>query len=166
MSGYPLFIGHWSRPRTGQCRSYSELVKIGGYCLHKWRRPMSKLLILVVALAAALLVPVDQAQTKKLSVQIVNRQSSATEYSYTVPGYVASSCNASVYGNIATGNCVATGIPASSGSYSVHGATLSLLIPDGRIVVNDDGGTSRSFAVGPFLVPASKSIATCQPRRW
>jgi hypothetical protein len=104
---------------------------------------MKNLVILAVAIVAAFLAPVIQAQKKTLSVQIVNRQSGATEYVYTVPGYAASSCNASVYGNTASGNCVATAIPASSGSYSVHGATLSLLLPDGRIVVvNCDAKTN------------------------
>ena len=89
------------------------------------------------------LVPASQAQKKKLSVQIVDRQSSATQYTYRVPGYAASNCNASVYGNTASANCIASGAPPSSGSYSVHGATLSLLLPDGRIVVvNCDAKTN------------------------
>ena len=96
---------------------------------------MKKTVTLIALSTAALLAPASQAKKLKLSVQIVNRQSSATEYNYTVPGYATSNCNASVYGNTASGNCVASGVPASSGSYSVHGATLSLLLPDGRIVV-------------------------------
>ena len=96
---------------------------------------MKKPVILIALLAMVFLAPTSQAQKKKLSVQIVNRQSSATEYTYTVPGYATSNCNASAYGNTASGNCVASAAPASSGSYSVHGATLSLLLPDGRMVV-------------------------------
>lgn len=96
---------------------------------------MKKTVTFVAALVILFVAPASQAQKKKLSVQIVNRQSSATEYTYTVPGYAASSCNASVDGNTASANCVASDTPASSGSYSVHGATLSLLLPDGRIVV-------------------------------
>ena len=96
---------------------------------------MKTMVILVAVLSIVFLAPRSQAQKKKLSVQIVNRQSSATEYTYAVPGYATANCNASVYGNTASGNCVASGAPASSGSYSVHGATLSLLLPDGRIVV-------------------------------
>jgi hypothetical protein len=96
---------------------------------------MKKTLILAAVLATAFSATAGWAQKKKLSVQIVNRQSSATAYTYTVPGYATSNCNASVYGNTASGNCVASAAPASSGSYSVHGATLSLLLPDGRIVV-------------------------------
>ena len=94
---------------------------------------MKKLVMLVAV--AMIVAPASRAQKKKLSVQIVNRQSSATEYTYTVPGYATSNCNAFVYGNSASGNCIASAAPASSGSYSVHGATLSLLLPDGRIVV-------------------------------
>jgi aspartate 1-decarboxylase len=96
---------------------------------------MKETAILVAVLAATFLAPMTQAQKKKLSVQIVNRQSSETEYTYTVPGYSTSNCNASVYGNTASANCVGSGAPATSGSYSVNGATFSLLLPDDRIVV-------------------------------
>jgi hypothetical protein len=94
-----------------------------------------KKMVMLVAVVIVCFAPVSRAQKKKMSVQIVNRQSSETDYTYTVPGYATSSCNASVYGNTASGNCIASAAPASSGSYSVHGATLSLLLPDGRIVV-------------------------------
>jgi len=96
---------------------------------------MKNIFIWFVVLAPAFLVPVSRAQKKKVSVQIVNRQSSETQYTYTVPGYSTSNCNASVYGNSASANRVGSGAPAISGSYSVNGATFSLLLPDGRIVV-------------------------------
>ena len=91
--------------------------------------------VMLVAVVIVFFVLASQAQKKKMPVQIVNRQSSATEYTYTVPGYATSNCSASVYSNTASANCVASSAPSSSGSYSVHGATLSLLLPDGRIVV-------------------------------
>jgi hypothetical protein len=94
-----------------------------------------KKMVMLVAVVIVCFAPVSRAQKKKMPVQIVNRQSSATEYTYKVPGYATSNCNAYVYGNTASGNCIASAAPASSGSYSVHGATLSLLLPDGRIVV-------------------------------
>ena len=62
---------------------------------------MKKLVMLVAV--AMIVAPASRAQKKKLSVQIVNRQSSATEYTYTVPGYATSNCNAFVYGNTASG---------------------------------------------------------------
>ena len=96
---------------------------------------MKKIMILIAVSAPALLAPASQAKKLRLSVQIVNRQSSTTEYNYTVPGYATSNCSASVYENSASANCFASGVPATSGNYSVHGATLSLLLPDGRVVV-------------------------------
>ena len=98
---------------------------------------MRRDVVLAVAavLAASLSAPANQAQKTKMSAQIVNRQSSETEYTYVVPGYATSNCNASVYGNTASGNCAASGVPARLGSYSVRGTTLSLLLSDGRIVV-------------------------------
>lgn len=93
---------------------------------------MKKMIGVLVMVSLA---PASQAQKQKLPVQILDRQSSETEYTYRVPGYASSNCSASVYGNTASSNCFASGTPASSGSYSVHGATLSLLLPDGRLVV-------------------------------
>lgn len=90
---------------------------------------------LISALVILLSAAASWAHKKTLTVQIVNRQSSATTYSYTVPGYVNSNCNAYAYGDTASANCMATTTPARTGSYLVNGSTLSLLLPDGRIVV-------------------------------
>jgi len=80
---------------------------------------------------------------EKLSVRIIQRENSDTNYTYVVPSYTTehSGGNANCYGAGLTVNCSATGrssattISARSGSYSVRGATLSLLLPDGRTAI-------------------------------
>jgi hypothetical protein len=84
---------------------------------------------------------------QKYSVKIVDRQEHDNSYNYSVPGYSSSNTNANAncYGNSSTINCNGTSTsntfstPARHGSFSVRGATFSLLLPDGRIaVVNCD----------------------------
>jgi hypothetical protein len=98
-------------------------------------KTLKKTAILVVVLATTFLSPVSQAQKKKLYVRIVNRQANESQYAYTVPGYSQTNCSVYVTGNYGNGSCTQTGGPAWSGSYSVSGATLSLLLPDGQLVV-------------------------------
>ena len=109
--------------------------------------------------APLLFVSCQAAFAQRMNVKIVNRQSSETEYSYQVPGYYSSTSNGrancygnstyigSTNGNLTTGNstddtnCSASSTtigsiaPPKIVSYSVTGATFSLLLPDGRIVV-------------------------------
>ena len=76
-------------------------------------------------------------------VRIIDRQDSQTAYSYLVPGRINSTSNTGVncYGGETNVNC--SGTTTTSGqitpprriSYNVMGATLSLLLPDGRIAV-------------------------------
>lgn len=78
-----------------------------------------------------------------MSVKIIKRQSSETEYSYAVPGHFESSSDADLNCRMSdtTANC--SGSTTTNGtytspreiSYQVTGATLSLLLPDGRIAV-------------------------------
>ena len=78
-----------------------------------------------------------------LDVSVIDRQDNARNYTYVVPGYSNSQSNAnancSAIGNFANcnGNMSTSTIsnPGFSGSYEVHGATLSLKLPDGRIAV-------------------------------
>jgi hypothetical protein len=65
---------------------------------------------------------------KKQSVQIVYRQANQSQGIYSVPGYSQTNCNG-------VGSCNQTYNPAHSGTYNVNGATFSLLLPDGRLVV-------------------------------
>jgi hypothetical protein len=88
-----------------------------------------------------------------LSVQIANKMSNSSEYQYTVPGYENYNCSGAAVGRTtisdsltnpavnvvsrdkANVNCNAVGAPSRTVNYSVHGATMSLLLPDGRLVV-------------------------------
>ncbi len=91
--------------------------------------------IVLTILAVTIFVPQVSAKTLKLFVRIVNRQANASTYAYVVPGYASSNCNLYGYGTAASLNCAASGMPARSAQFFVHGATLSLLLPDERIVV-------------------------------
>ena len=65
---------------------------------------------------------------KKVTVQIMHRQDSQSQAIYSVPGYSQVNCNG-------IGSCNQTTAPAQSRTYTVTGATFSLLLPDGRLVV-------------------------------
>jgi hypothetical protein len=80
---------------------------------------------------------------EKLAVTIIGRQDSESSYSYVIPGRstttsqanadcskVANQVNCS---GAVTSTTLAT--PAVAGGFTATGATLSLLLPDGRIVV-------------------------------
>ncbi len=83
------------------------------------------------------------AASQKLDVKIIDRRDSTTGYSYVVPGYSTSNSNTDMncYGGAYNVNCsgttrtTGTRIPSSTYSYDVSGATLSLLLPDGRRAV-------------------------------
>ncbi len=85
--------------------------------------------------------PVHAAE--KFDVKIIDRQDSATRYTYVLPGYSnsVSNTNANCYGNPSNVNCVGStrttgsSVPARAGTYQVQGATLSLQLPDGRVAV-------------------------------
>ena len=92
---------------------------------------------------------------QKYAVKIVDRQEHDNNYNYFVPGYSSSytNANANCNGDGSTVNCNGTGTtntistPAQHGSFSVRGATFSLLLPDGRIaVVNCDIKFAEHFA--------------------
>lgn len=106
--------------------------------------------LLVLAFACGI-----PASAQKYTVKIVDRQEHDSSYNYFVPGYSYSNSNANancngdssnVYCNgSSTTNTIST--PAQHGSFSVRGATFSLLLPDGRIaVVNCDIKFAEHFA--------------------
>jgi hypothetical protein len=80
---------------------------------------------------------------EKMSVKVIQREDNDTNYTYAIPSFTTGQSNTSAncYGNAANVNCTAStrssGIttPGRSGSLSVRGATLSLLLPDGRTAV-------------------------------
>lgn len=79
---------------------------------------------------------------QKLNVKIIARQDNETEYTYVVAGYSSSNSNTNVncFGDTnvtCNGSTTTTGVstPGHQVSFHVRGATYSLLLPDGRIVV-------------------------------
>jgi len=110
--------------------------------------------IAIVSLVLFCAVPIS---AQKLNVRIVDRQDHDTDYSYVVPAHLYANSNAHVNcrgdGNNVncngSSNTYATGTPAEGVPFHVRGATLSLLLPDGRIaVVNCDSKFAEHFA-GP-----------------
>jgi hypothetical protein len=108
-----------------------------------------------LAIFTLVLVCAIPASAQKLSVKIVDRQEHDSNYNYFVPGYSHSdsSANVNCNGGDNYANCSGTGTtdtvstPAQHGSFSVRGATFSLLLPDGRIaVVNCDIKFAEHFA--------------------
>jgi hypothetical protein len=93
--------------------------------------------------AALLLACIAPAFSQKLAVKVMDRQDNETDYSYVVPGQFSSYSTASVNcsGSDNSVNCGGTGstngisTPAHVVPYHVRGATLTLLLPDGRAVV-------------------------------
>ena len=69
--------------------------------------------------------------SQKLNVVIVDRQTSDTNYSYAVPANLFVQSNASADTVTTTGFVT----PPRSVSYDVRGATFTLRLPDGRLVV-------------------------------
>jgi hypothetical protein len=98
---------------------------------------------------------------QKLDVKIIQRQTSEAGYTYQVAGHSTTTssgganCNANSFGGSTNVNCSGSGTSETSAtapmvySYSVTGATFSLLLPDGRIaVVNCMSKFAEHFA-GP-----------------
>jgi hypothetical protein len=80
---------------------------------------------------------------QNINVKIIDRRTGETGYSYQVPGHATSTSDesANCTGSSTNVNCSGSGTTNTeytaprSISYSVTGATLSLLLPDGRIAV-------------------------------
>lgn len=80
---------------------------------------------------------------EKLTVRIVDRQTNDADYSYVVPGSLLAQSNSNAncfgFGNSVncSGSTTTTGsvIPPHPVSYAVRGATFTLQLPDGRLVV-------------------------------
>jgi len=97
--------------------------------------------VLVAALFLASTATAASAQV--LQVKVIDRQENETDYSYVVPGSFSSYSNASVScsNNPYDTNCTANGNtngvsrPAQMAPFQVRGATLTLLLPDGRAAV-------------------------------
>ena len=114
--------------------------------------PAMKIALLTVVLACF-----SSVSAQKLAVKIVDRQGNETEYTYAVPGYSYSGSNANVncIGSSTmvtcngTSNTNTTTTPGHVVSFRVRGATLTLVLPDGRAaVVNCESKFKERFA-GP-----------------
>jgi hypothetical protein len=96
-----------------------------------------------LAIVGMILVCAASASAQKLTVKIVDRQDSETDYSYVVPGNFSSQSNSNVNCNGSdtnvncNGSTTTTGLstPAQQISYHVRGATFTLQLPDGRAAV-------------------------------
>jgi hypothetical protein len=97
------------------------------------------------------------ASAQRLSVKIIDRQDNETDYSYVVPSSFSSqsrsNLNCSDSGDSVGCNGTSTTngsiTPAHQVSYHVRGATITLLLPDGRgAIVNCDSKFAERFA-GP-----------------
>jgi len=113
---------------------------------------------------------------QKLDVKIVQRQTSETGYTYQVAGHSNSTssgsanCSANSYGNSTNVNCSGSGSGETTTtapmvySYSVTGATFSLLLPDGRVaVVNCKSKFAEHFAAEHFAGPAGNHRSCRMP---
>jgi hypothetical protein len=93
------------------------------------------------ALAATitLSVCIPVAATTKYDVKIVDRRDTGGNYTYVVPGYsntnASVNCNATPNAANCNGQATTISTPGAIGSYQVHGATLTLQLPDGRLAV-------------------------------
>ena len=82
-------------------------------------------------------------QPQTMTVEIIDQQDSSTRYSYFIPeqSTTRENGNATCYGASSSVTCSGsatsrtTTMPARTGGYDVSGATLSLLLVDGRIAV-------------------------------
>lgn len=94
---------------------------------------------------------------QKMDVKIVQRQTGETNYDYVVPGHFSSSSNGSAncnaYGDTAncSGSSTTNGYvtPSREVSYSVTGATFSLLLPDGRVAIVNCVSKFKERMAGP-----------------
>jgi hypothetical protein len=93
----------------------------------------------------AVLVILCSAETfgQKMDVKVIKRQSSETGYNYVVPGQFNSSSETNLNCDADSTDANCSGKTTTNGtisvpkeiSYSVTGATLSLQLPDGRVVI-------------------------------
>lgn len=109
--------------------------------LYNWQRKARTIKRLICAMVSSVaiaifLMPVSYASDKSTvreSVTIIKRAQSQSTYKYEVPGYTAWGCGADLFGQTGCTDGVSPSLLV--GEYNVSGATLSLLLPDGRVVV-------------------------------
>ncbi len=100
---------------------------------------------------------VGPAFAQKLAVKIINREDNETEYTYVVPGHWSSNSNTNVNCSEGSTNVNCNGsthttgstTPAHEVSFHVRGATFSLQLPDGRVVVVNCESKFAEHMAGP-----------------
>lgn len=110
-----------------------------------------------LALAFLLLACAASASAQHLAVKVLNRQDNETDYTYSVPGSFSSQSNLNVNcnGTDTNVNCNGTtttiglSMPAQLVSYHVRGATFTLQLPDGRVVVVNCESKFKERMAGP-----------------
>lgn len=97
----------------------------------------------LICLVAIATLSVGSALAQKMDVKVIDRKTGETGYNYQAPGHSTSTSNANAncYGISNSVNCSGSGTTNTTYtaprniSYSVTGATLSLLLPDGRVAI-------------------------------
>jgi hypothetical protein len=88
---------------------------------------MKRIILVLSVLSALFILPVVRAQ--RMNVKIINRRSSESSYTITMPGSFNAQTTSNGDGTATTNG---TYTAPTSQSYNVQGATLILLLPDGR----------------------------------
>ena len=110
-----------------------------------------------LAIAGLVLVCAGSVSAQRLTVKILNRQDSDTDYTYVVPGHFNSQSNSNVNCNGGDSNVNCNGSTFTSGSvmpaqqvpFHVRGATFTLLLPDGRAAVVNCESKFKERMAGP-----------------
>lgn len=110
-----------------------------------------------IAITVLIVLSSAYVSAQAFDVKIIGRQDNETEYTYVVAGHLSSqsdssaNCNVNDYNVNCNGTTTtnADSTPAHQVSYRVRGATFSLQLPDGRVVVvNCESKFAEHFA-GP-----------------
>lgn len=105
---------------------------------------------------------------QKMNVKIIQRQNSESEYTYVVPAHFNSTSHTNLNCRDSSTNVNCSGTTRTNGtstepreiSYQVTGATFSLLLPDGRIVVVNCAGVPLAYE--PWHPPGYPTMRSCR----
>jgi hypothetical protein len=110
------------------------------------------------------------ASGQMMSATIIDRKNRETKYTYVVPGQFSSHSNTDLgcTGDSTSLNCsgstTTAGVssPSAVVSYAVEGATLSLLLPDGRVAVVNCAVKQKLNAMGLATLSQPTSPRSCR----
>jgi hypothetical protein len=124
---------------------------------------MKRELILGLSVASSL------SAADKFDAKVIDRQFHNRQYTYSVPGHSSSTATAEctpIGDNVScTGTSQGTYYPPEQGQFSVTGATISLLLPDGKIAVLncDTGIDKKTLWLGAIAAGLSQGKAMPRP---